>query len=702
MSTSTSESVQTSLSESEKYTVDSILDYVKRENTSYAILLNGEWGSGKTYFWENVLKEEITKIDKKIIYVSLYGVNSIEDINNKIFLGQWGESVQEFTESKWGGRLTEITKAMLGSVKSIEIPFIKATIEPPEIDFGQFINFTNTVLCFDDLERASIDINKVLGYINNFVEHDGIKVILIANENEIEAKLNDKNAELKMLTTCFYTDKKGEFDQENGSNSDQKEININGSDSNEKKIPINELITSNLKDLFQKNNEYKRIKEKLIGKTLTLQLDEKLLIEDIVNQTSNEKQNLQSFLEDNLVTIENTYKESDSKNIRVLIHALEDFDLIYQYFNECGYEIDGILKSILKFVLAASFEIKTNVQNNEVLERINSHKDLVDTTGLSDIFTEEEKKYPEKFKKKYYNEHAILYQRAFFKFAVVLIRKGIFNKELFKREMDNFQLELKEIEIKDPHIEFITGAYWNMTDDEFGELERNTYNKLKNGEIHFAWYFRAYQTYEFFRRKGIISIEEPDLKQELIEGLKKAGERGSYTEYTFTMFLLTELRNEENLDEENLDEFKEMIKKINDGLKVKKEKEDVQSLFKLMRKDFNSFSRKMNENDLYINIPFFAHCDPEEFCATIINSSTDNIQKIRGFIRNRKEFVGLSNYSYLQTELPNLKKIKCKLSTEIKSQKMAPRLVSLMWLVEDIGRLEDEIKTLNNTAQQPV
>ena len=65
-------------------------------------------GSGKTYFWENVLKEkieatgkkkirfwekvfkkEIKAKNKKTIYVSLYGVNSIEEINKKIFLGQW-------------------------------------------------------------------------------------------------------------------------------------------------------------------------------------------------------------------------------------------------------------------------------------------------------------------------------------------------------------------------------------------------------------------------------------------------------------------------------------------------------------------------------------------------------------------------------------------------------------------------------------
>ncbi|MFM7717389.1 MAG: P-loop NTPase fold protein, partial [Microcystis sp.] len=30
-------------------------EYLKKENTQYAILLNGAWGSGKTYFWKNEL-----------------------------------------------------------------------------------------------------------------------------------------------------------------------------------------------------------------------------------------------------------------------------------------------------------------------------------------------------------------------------------------------------------------------------------------------------------------------------------------------------------------------------------------------------------------------------------------------------------------------------------------------------------------------
>ena len=39
----------------------------------------------------------------------------------------------------------------------------------------------------------------------------------------------------------------------------------------------------------------------------------------------------------------------------------------------------------------------------------------------------------------------------------MLIRKGIFDKELFKVEMDSFQFELNGMKNKDPHIEFLNG-----------------------------------------------------------------------------------------------------------------------------------------------------------------------------------------------------------------------------------------------------
>ncbi len=38
--------------------VESILDYVRSDYTDYAIMINGEWGSGKTHFWNNKISKK--------------------------------------------------------------------------------------------------------------------------------------------------------------------------------------------------------------------------------------------------------------------------------------------------------------------------------------------------------------------------------------------------------------------------------------------------------------------------------------------------------------------------------------------------------------------------------------------------------------------------------------------------------------------
>ena len=95
------------------YLLESILNYVKKGNTNYAVLLNGKWGSGKTHFWENTLKgaiESTTINSKKLktIYVSLYGITSIDEINKKIVLDtilKKSKKLQGTVESKWGGKI---------------------------------------------------------------------------------------------------------------------------------------------------------------------------------------------------------------------------------------------------------------------------------------------------------------------------------------------------------------------------------------------------------------------------------------------------------------------------------------------------------------------------------------------------------------------------------------------------------------------
>ena len=71
--------------------IESICDYVRKPYTDYAVMLNGEWGSGKTYFWNNKLRSRLESIkvngkNYKTIYMSLYGINSLEEISKKIFI----------------------------------------------------------------------------------------------------------------------------------------------------------------------------------------------------------------------------------------------------------------------------------------------------------------------------------------------------------------------------------------------------------------------------------------------------------------------------------------------------------------------------------------------------------------------------------------------------------------------------------------
>ena len=71
--------------------VESILDYIRSDYTDYAIMLNGEWGSGKTYFWNHKIKPKIESMQLNgkrytAIYMSLYGISNLEEISKKIFI----------------------------------------------------------------------------------------------------------------------------------------------------------------------------------------------------------------------------------------------------------------------------------------------------------------------------------------------------------------------------------------------------------------------------------------------------------------------------------------------------------------------------------------------------------------------------------------------------------------------------------------
>lgn len=183
-----------------------VLDYAYSTTANnFALMISGEWGSGKTYFFDKNLKPKIELKGKKVIYVSLNGVNSTQEIFTSI-LAERVKFIDWAANNKYGKVIT----SLLGSVINIGFNSLKlltnstlfAEIDPKSSDLKpvplrDFFTIANDkyFICFDDLERIGegISIASVLGFINsNFIEHEGVKVLILCDEPKLKLKA-DKN-----------------------------------------------------------------------------------------------------------------------------------------------------------------------------------------------------------------------------------------------------------------------------------------------------------------------------------------------------------------------------------------------------------------------------------------------------------------------------------------------------------------------------
>ena len=197
----------------------------------FAVLVKGQWGWGKTWFikqfikqyredyhsykidiwktrvdikmlakiWHSVIlvpnkichkllrKEQISS--KKFLYISLYGLETLSAIDEAIF--QELHPLWSSHQIKVAGN---IFKAFLqGSLKidlnssgkdmaswNIKIPDIPSNLKDAN---NKEVN--KRILVFDDLERCSINITNLLGYINQFIEHQNLKIIILADETKL-------------------------------------------------------------------------------------------------------------------------------------------------------------------------------------------------------------------------------------------------------------------------------------------------------------------------------------------------------------------------------------------------------------------------------------------------------------------------------------------------------------------------------------
>ncbi|WP_103670874.1 P-loop NTPase fold protein [Pseudanabaena sp. BC1403] len=208
--------------------IEEYLDYYcgLTESPKFAVLLKGQWGAGKTCFikqycekntkkkisifkdhvnaellsevWQNInivaklwrkLRKKEQVSSKKFLYVSLYGLDTLSAIDEAIF--------QEL-HPLWGSEQIKIAGNIIKGFINASIKIdLNASLNIKALDIPRNTKCSNNkgvnrkVLIFDDLERCTINISNLLGYINQFIEHQNLKVILIANEVKLKERTPD-------------------------------------------------------------------------------------------------------------------------------------------------------------------------------------------------------------------------------------------------------------------------------------------------------------------------------------------------------------------------------------------------------------------------------------------------------------------------------------------------------------------------------
>lgn len=160
-----------------------ILHYLVEDKTHSAIMLTGAWGTGKSYYIQNELVPFLKEEHKKdCVTVSLYGIKSTAEISRSIYIELRAKTLSAKGEAAVAGKL--IAKTIVrGVVSRFGIDFSKENDTMQEL--YESINLSNKLVILEDIERSQIEVIELLGYVNSLVEQDNVKVLLVANEDEM-------------------------------------------------------------------------------------------------------------------------------------------------------------------------------------------------------------------------------------------------------------------------------------------------------------------------------------------------------------------------------------------------------------------------------------------------------------------------------------------------------------------------------------
>ena len=609
--------------------VEGILDYVRSDYTDYAIMINGEWGSGKTYFWDHKIRNRIESMhingkQYTTIYMSLYGISNLEEISKKIFIETtqlMDKNLKKFMNSHNQTTIPEYAKTGLDMAN-----FFGVTQNGDRLNYADFFSTDDKVLCFDDLERANVDVIDILGYINNFVEHDHIKTIIICNEKELATKLKSSNLEMKTFIATYLLDKQGDLSKVTDK-------------------PMVEKIQDQIEYVFDKANDYERIKEKLIGETFEYAPEFTYIINGLLMRYENDDE-LIRFLRGNTRLIISTFEKSGTRNLRILKHALNDFKKIFDMVNKKYPNTNQVvLKTMLIFTIAVSFEIKAGKVTKEKFINIKDNEEYKSILVSSRVLMDNRQFYIKEFDNNYYYNFKAEYR--FFKFIEIYVRTRIFDMKTFKANMEVIGKTVDVAKIKG-YKRLLTEEYWKISDDDFQGVVEEILEELKTGEIVLIDMVKLFGYFNYFVKKDLIKYDMKTIKTMFYNGMNVSSLTSRYCDNI-----------EEELDkvavlehDQDMEEILEHFNQLNLKLKERAFIEKAEEIFKCIPMKMEIFYDRFDKECM--KEPIFKYYDPFQAFQRISCASNEDIMTIKEKMLNRANLYP----DKIEPEMKNIEQLK--------------------------------------------
>ena len=637
--------------------VESILDYVRSDYTDYAIMINGEWGSGKTYFWNHKVKNKIESLQLNgrkytTIYMSLYGISNLEEISKKIFIETtqlMDKNLKKYMDAHGQTTIPEYAKTGLDMAN-----FFGVTKNGEKIDYEAFFSTNDKVLCFDDLERANVDVVDILGYINNFVEHDHIKTIIICNEKELATKFKSSNIEMKTFIATYLLDKQNEL--------------VRGEEK-----PMVEKIRDKIEYVFDNANDYERIKEKLIGETFEYAPKFNYIINGLLMRFESNP-DLIRFMRENTNLIISTFNKSGTRNLRILKHALNDFKKIYENVNKAYPNTNlRVLQTMLIFTIAVSFEIKAGKITKNKFININSNEEYKAILVSSRVLMDNRQYYIKEFDNNYYFNFKSEYR--FFKFIEIYVRTRIFDMKALKKDMDAI-INTIDTEKLPGYKRLLTEEYWKISDEQFPGIIKEVIEEVKKGKLQLIEIVKLFSYFSYFIKRGLINNDIKETKQIFIDGMNKSVSVSKYCdnveEELSRVGIVTETGQE-------MEEVLKHFENLNNQLEEKMYKDKADEIFRYIPIKMEQFYDRFDNECM--EFPIFKYYDAYRMFQRITCASNEDIVRIKEILIDRAK----KHPAELNSEYKFMKQLKKVLEDYCKGKEINIKIVMLREFARDLG-----------------